>query len=200
MKKQIIFIWWWIAKENFINFKDYLEKFEFNPYEEKKEKWRDSLQKDLWEDFEVIMIPMPNKYFADFSEWKIMFEKVFTYLKKDFFLVWHSLWATFLIKYLSENNFVYNPKNIFLLAAAFKDSLNEKIWTFNFLWDFENFQKNYVKNTYFLHSKDDFVVPFSDFLEFKKIFSKANFIEFEDKNHFLDKEFKEFIDLIKKSN
>jgi hypothetical protein len=48
-----------------------------------------------------------------------------------------------------------------------------------------------------LHSKDDFVVPFSDFLEFKNIFPKSNFIEFENKNHFLDLEFVEFEDLIK---
>lgn len=200
MKKQIIFIWGWVAKENFENFKDYLEKLEFNPYEEKKERWRDFLQKDLWDDFEVIKIPMPNKYFASFSSWKIMFEKVFPYLKKDFSLIWHSLWATFLIKYLSENNFVYNPKNIFLLAAAYKDSLEEKIWSFNFLWDFEKYRNKYEEKSYFLHSKDDFVVPFEDFLEFKNIFGKANFIEFEDKNHFLDREFKEFIELIKSLN
>lgn len=200
MKKQIIYIWGWVAKENYKNFIDFLEKLEFNPYEEKKERWRDYLDKDLWEDFEVIKISMPNKDFADYFEWKIMFEKVFPYLKENFSLIWHSLWATFLIKYLSENNFAYNPKNIYLLAWAFKDSLEEKIWSFNFNWDFKNFKNNYEKKSYFLHSKDDFVVSFSDFLEFKNIFKEAKFIEFENKNHFLDRNFEEFIDLIKESN
>lgn len=197
MKKQIIFIWWWVAKENYNNFQDYVEKLEFDPYE-KKERWRDNLEQDLWNDFEVIKIPMPNKDFADFDIWKSMFEKIFIYLKKDFSLIWHSLWASFLIKYLNENNFQFSPKNIYLLAPAFSDSENEKIWTFNLPWNMKNFEKKYSKISYFLHSKDDFVVNFSDFLEFKKIFPNANFIEFEDKNHFLDKEFPEFIDLLKK--
>lgn len=200
MKKQIIFIWWWVAKENYKNFKDYLEKIDFNPYEEKKIRWRDSLEKDLWDDFEVIKIPMPNKDFADFYEWKIIFEKVFPYFKKDFSLVWHSLWATFLIKYLSENDFEFIPKNIFLLAGAFKDWENEKIWNFSFDWNFEKFKINFEEKTYFLHSRDDFVVDFSDFLDFKNIFKKANFIEFIDKNHFLDEKLDEFIELIKSLN
>ena len=58
-------------------------------------------------------------------------------------------------------------------------------------------EEKYSSKTYFLHSKDDFVVSFSDFLEFKNIFPKSNFIEFENKNHFLDLEFVEFEDLIK---
>lgn len=199
MKKQIIYIGWWVAKENYSSFTDYLEKMDFDPYEEKKKRWKDTLEADLWDDFEVIKIPMPNKYFAKFSNWKIVFEKVFPYLKKDFFLVWHSLWATFLIKYLSENIFVYNPKKIFLLAPAFDDSENELIWSFNFSLDLENYKNKYEKKTYFLHSKDDFVVPYADFLSFKNIFKNANFISFENKNHFLDETFEEFIDLIKKS-
>jgi len=199
MKKQIIYIWWWVSRGNYKNFFDFLEKIEFNPYEEKRKKWKDTFASDLWGDFEVIFLPMPNKDFADFYEWKVFFEKVFPYLKEGFYLVWHSLWATFLIKYLSENNFSFGVSKIFLLAPAFSDSLEEKIWNFNF-WSLEEYKSKYEKITTFLHSKDDFVVPFSDFLQFKNIFSKATFIEFEDKNHFLDEKFEEFLDLIKKSN
>lgn len=198
MKKQIIFIKWWEAKENFENYLDYIKKMDFDPYEEKQKKWSDFFQENLWENFEVLTIPMPNKGFADYDSWKIMFEKIFSYLKKDYFLVWHSLWATFLIKYLSENKIEKSPKNIFLLAPAFEDDEKEKIWTFNFS-DLKSFEK-YQEKSYFLHSKDDFVVDFWDFLKFKNIFKNANFIEFENKNHFLDKNFDEFLDLLRKKS
>ena len=197
MKKQIIFIWGWIAKENYLSFADYVEKIEYNPYEQERKKWTDFFADKLWSDYEFIKIPMPNKYFADYGAWKIMFSKIFPFLKENFCLVWHSLWWTFLIKYLNENSFSYLPKNIFLLAAALNDSEEEINWSFEIKSNFKNFEEKYSSKTYFLHSKDDFVVSFSDFLEFKNIFPKSNFIEFENKNHFLDLEFVEFEDLIK---
>ena len=197
MKKQIIFIWGWIAKENYLSFADYVEKIEYNPYEQERKKWTDFFAEKLWSDYEFIRIPMPNKYFADYGAWKIMFSKIFPFLKENFCLVWHSLWWTFLIKYLNENNFSYLPKNIFLLAPALNDSEEVINWSFEIKFSLKNFEEKYSSKTYFLHSKDDFVVSFSDFLEFKNIFPKSNFIEFENKNHFLDLEFVEFEDLIK---
>ena len=197
MRKQIIFIWGWIAKENYLSFADYVEKIEYNPYEQERKKWTDFFAEKLWSDYEFIRIPMPNKYFADYGAWKIMFSKIFPFLKENFCLVWHSLWWTFLIKYLNENSFSYLPKNIFLLAPALNDSEEEVNWSFWIKSNFKNFEEKYSSRTYFLHSKDDFVVPFSDFLEFKNIFPKSNFIEFENKNHFLDLEFVEFKDLIR---
>ena len=145
MRKQIIFIWGWIAKENYLSFADYVEKIEYNPYEQERKKWTDFFAEKLWSDYEFIKIPMPNKYFA----------------------------------------------------PALNDSEEEINWSFEIKSSLKNFEEKYSSRTYFLHSKDDFVVPFSDFLEFKNIFPKSNFIEFENKNHFLDLEFVEFEDLIK---
>ncbi|RKW25224.1 hypothetical protein D8B46_00025 [Candidatus Gracilibacteria bacterium] len=197
MKKQIIFIGGGIAKENYLSFADYVEKIEYNPYEQERKKWTDFFAEKLGSDYEFIKIPMPNKYFADYGAWKIMFSKIFPFLKENFCLVGHSLGGTFLIKYLNENSFSYLPKNIFLLAPALNDSEEEINGSFEIKSNFKNFEEKYSSKTYFLHSKDDFVVSFSDFLEFKNIFPKSNFIEFENKNHFLDLEFVEFEDLIK---
>lgn len=93
--------------------------------------------------------------------------------------------------------FLIFQKIFFLLAPALNDSEEEINWSFEIKSNFKNFEEKYSSKTYFLHSKDDFVVSFSDFLEFKNIFPKSNFIEFENKNHFLDLEFVEFEDLIK---
>ena len=180
-----------------LSFFCWLCREEYNPYEQERKKWTDFFAEKLWSDYEFIKIPMPNKYFADYGAWKIMFSKIFPYLKENFCLVWHSLWWTFLIKYLNENSFSYLPKNIFLLAPALNDSEEEINWSFEIKSNLKNFEEKYSSKTYFLHSKDEFVVSFSDFLEFKNIFPKSNFIEFENKNHFLDLEFVEFEDLIK---
>ena len=198
MKKQIIFLWGWTAKENYKNFLDFLQNYyEFDPYAEEKKRWSKTLAKDLWDNFEIIEIPRINKYFADYSEQKIIFEKVIPFLKPNCILIWHSLGWSFFIKYLLENKFDFPITHIFLLAAAFKDGENEKIWTFNFDPKDKKNIENLEEKITFLHSKDDFVVDFSDFLNFKKYFPKANFIEFENKNHFLDEKFDEFLNILK---
>lgn len=206
MKKQIIFIDWWEARENYANYMEYLEKLEYNPYEEKRKKWKNSLQEKLWEDYEVLFLPFWNRDFSYYPEWKVIFEKIFPYLKKDVIFIWHSLGWSFLTKYFNELplSFRHSPqwgelinevKKIFLLAPAFKDSENEVIWSFNFDNKLENLQ-HFAEKITILHSRDDFVVPFSDFLDFKKALPKAEFVEFEDKNHFLDEEFEEFVEMV----
>ena len=131
-KQQILFINGWDSKENYIDFNDYLEKLEYDPFEIKQKKWKNSFSEDLWVGYEVINPIMPNKDFADYFEWKIMFEKTFPYLKDNLILLGHSMWATFLVKYINENNFPKKIKNIFLISWAFKDSPLDVIWNFNF--------------------------------------------------------------------
>lgn len=80
--------------------------------------------------------------------------------------------------------FLIFQKIFFLLAPTLNDSEEEINWSFGIKSNLKNFEEKYSSRTYFLHSKDDFVVSFSDFLEFKNIFPKSNFIEFENKNHF----------------
>ncbi len=197
MKKQIIFISGWESKENYKDFIDYLEKIEFNPYEEKMQKWDDFLEDDLKDQFEVIKIPMPNKHFADYKSRKIMFEKVFSYMKENTILVWYSLGWTFLAKYFNEEKINFSFSKIFLLAPAFKDDEREVLWNFNFDQKLENLAK-YAEKITILHSKDDFVVPYDHFLEFQKVLPKAKFITFEDKNHFIIEKFPEFIEILKR--
>ena len=48
-----------------------------------------------------------------------------------------------------------------------------------------------------MHSKDDFVVPYEHALKYTTALPQAEFISFEDKNHFLVAEFPELINKIK---
>ncbi len=199
MKKQIILLKGWEAKENFKDFYDFLESQDFNPYEENELKWSDILDRDLWEDFEVIKFPRPNSGFADYKAWKIIFEKTIPYLKQNFILLGHSLGATFLVKYLEEDD-KYDLKDkvekIFLVAPAYKDDEKEVLWNFNFSKPLDNLKKIQEKIIIFW-SKDDFIVAFSNIKDFKIELPKAKFMIFENRGHFLQEDFNELIKLLK---
>ena len=203
MKKQVILIKWWEAKENYKDFYDYLEKQEYNPYEEKMMKWSDKVDLDLWDNYEVISLPRPNSWFADYKAWKVMFEKVFPYLKDDVIFIGHSLGGTFLLKYFNElsgknkDELLKKVKKIILVAPAFKDSELEVLWTFNFNSKLEGLQDIQDRIVIF-GSKDDFIVPFSDIEDLKKVLLNAQYYVFEDRWHFLQEEFEELIEEIKK--
>lgn len=198
MKQQIVRIHWWEAKENYIDFEDYLNKLEYKPEWEKKLKWWKTLEKDLWKDeYEVFQPQMPNKMFATYSHRKIMFEKVILFLREDVILIWHSMWATFLVKYLDENNFPINIKKIYLISWAFDDIKWDIIGTFRFDQKLENLKK-YKDKIVLIHSKDDFIVPFSHFENFKKVLNNSETHVFKDRWHFIDETFSELIDYIKR--
>ncbi len=195
-KQQVIFIHWWESKENYKDFSDYLNKLKYDPYKEKAKKWKNSFALDLWEDFFLLVPEMPNKDFADYNERKIMFEKTLQYLENNIILVWHSMWWTFLTKYLDENNFPVKIKKIIIISWAFKDSPEEVIWNFNFDKKLLNLKK-YEKDIIFYQSKDDFVVPFSDLEDYRKILPNSEYNIFEDRWHFIDETFLELIEKIK---
>jgi len=196
MKQQIVRIHWWESEKNYKNFEDFLDKQKYEPFKEKRKKWWATLEKDLWDDFEVFQPQMPNKQFANYDHWKIMFEKTFEFLRDDVILMWHSMWATFLSKHLNENNFPFKIKKILLISWAFDDIEWDLIWNFRFDQNLDNLKK-YQNNIILYHSKDDFVVPFSHFESFKKVLPNAEFKIFEDKWHFIDEKFDELIEDVK---
>lgn len=195
--EKIFIIWWWVEYSNYKDYHEYVSNIEFNPYEEKFIWWKDNLSKDLWDKFEVIKIPMPNKDFADYISWKIMFEKAFPYFWKINILIWHSLGWSFLLKYLQENN-LENISQIHLVSPAVFDSNEEKLWTFWFDKDLKNFKKfENITNLYF--SKDDTIVWFENCEYLQKILKNSKFEIFEDRWHFVtQKNFWELVRNIKR--
>jgi len=184
MKKQFLYINWWVPKENFDNYYDFLQSIDFNPYAEKFQSWNKTLWEYLGDDWEYMRAPFKERWYSDYEAWKIMFEKTLPYLRDDIVIGAWSLWWTFIIKYLYENKFPVKIKRLIFIAAALNDSDIEKLGTFHL-----NKEKianiiSQVGNMIVYHSTDDDIVPFSDFLEMKKYFPTATFREFTDKWHF----------------
>ena len=132
MRKQILFIKWGQSRENYSSQLECIRKWEYNPYKIKK-RWNMNLDETLWEDYEI-MFPISglNKMWSDYEEWKVLFEKSFPYLRDWVIIMGHSLWWTFISKYLNENTFPVKITKILLVSPAFKDDKKELLWSFNF--------------------------------------------------------------------
>ena len=198
--KQVLYIHWWTLAKNNDELYETMKNWEINPFEEKK-RWRKTLEKDL-SNYQVIKPEMPNKEMACYKIWKLRFEKHFPYLTgEEIILVWHSLWAMFLLKYLSENKFPKRINQLHFVSAAIDDKgLPE--WD-NYLWDFECKIENIktiqdqCDKIWIWHSKDDPVVPFNHSERLAKELPNANYMIFEDRQHFNQEHFPELIETIK---
>ncbi|MDX1535523.1 MAG: alpha/beta hydrolase [Candidatus Spechtbacterales bacterium] len=197
MKNQIIFIH---GGETFNTYEEYLEHLknkEYDPYKEKYKKWKEALAEELGDDFEVLQPRMPSKYNAKYEEWKLWFEKVAEFAKDNVVLVGHSLGALFLAKYLSENNFPKKIKAIYLIAAPYDGAnTDESLGDFKLQEDLSSIEEQSEK-IFIYHSKDDFVVPFSESKKYADKLHKAEVRVFEDRNHFLQESFPELVESIK---
>lgn len=189
MKQQVVFINGGNPKENYDSYTDFLQGLEYNPYEENFLSWNKTLWKYLWEDYEYLTVPFREKKYADYNEWKIMFEKLLPFLREEVVLVSTSLWSSFILKYIGEKEFPVPIKKIFFVAPALDDTPDELLGTFRF--DLEMIYhkvQRWAKDIYIYHSRDDNCVPFEQSLTLKSFFPEAVFREFDDRGHFYAQE------------
>ena len=154
--------------------------------------WKSSLQKVLGDEYEVLAPRMPNRSNAKYIEWKIWFEKLFPFLNDEVILVGHSLGASFLTKYLSEERF---PKKILatLLVAGPYDSDGERQMVEFTLPDSLSLLEGQGGTIFLYHSKDDPVVVFSELAKYQKALPNAKINVFEDRKHFNQVSFPEIV-------
>jgi uncharacterized protein len=153
------------------------------------------LHKALGDDHEVFSPRMPNKQNAKYEHWKVWLEKMIPFLRDGGIFIGHSLGGSFLVKYLSENEFPKKIKTLILVAAATGGT--DGVGDFAFDEPIGNIE-NICQGIYILQSKDDPVVPVSDAEFFQKNWPSAKMILFEDKQHFNQEEFPEIVELIRK--
>ncbi|MDP3875285.1 MAG: alpha/beta hydrolase [bacterium] len=192
MKKQVVVIH---GGDTFETYEEYLNflcgyEIDIERYRSGKDDWKPWLRKKLGNDYEVIRPIMPNKNNAQFGEWKLWFEKLTLFLYQDVILVGHSLGGTFLVKYLSENQFPKKIKAVCLVGAVY-DKDDEGYTLVNFTLPASlNLQTDKI---YLYHSKDDPIVPFSALEQYQKALPKAETRIFEDRGHLNQEEFPELV-------
>ncbi|MFC1623136.1 alpha/beta hydrolase [Patescibacteria group bacterium] len=201
MKKQILVIGGGETFETYDDYLEYLKLYEMNIDRVKAKRWKNELQDVLGDEWEVIFPVMPSARNAKYLEWKIWFEKFIPYLRDDVILLGHSLGGTFLVKYLSENEFPLKISAAFLIAPPFddKDRITEhSLADFILSGSLGKFE-NQCEKIYVYFSKDDPVIPFADLSKYEKAFPDAEKVVFEDKGHFNQEEFPELVEKIKNS-
>lgn len=169
------------------------------PHGDKPQLWGSRLREDL-SDFEVFAPEMPNKQNATYAEWQIWFERHFEYLTDGLILVGWSQGAFFLQKYLLENTVPFSIKALFLVAPPVQpDDLSGEDGG-DFVFDTSQLGRlaKRAGQIHVLHSTDDFVVPYAHAEMLQAALPSATLHTFTDRDHFLQSEFPELVELIKK--
>jgi predicted alpha/beta hydrolase family esterase len=159
--------------------------------------WKNGLEKELGNGFEVLLPSMPNKANARYEEWKIWFERMMPFLDDRVIFVGHSLGGTFLAKYFSENIFPKKIKAVLLVAAPFdEESGREALVGFSLPLSMEKFIAQ-AGEIYLFYSRDDPVVSFGELNKYRKVLLNAKTLVFKDKQHFNQEIFPEIVNLIR---
>ena len=203
MKKQVLYIHGGDVFSDYNKFLNYLQTKEVDPEKPKPKRWRETLTTELGTSHQLYAPVMPNKDSAKYKEWKIWFERYAEYLKDDCILLGSSLGAAFLMKYLCENELKFKPAALILIAGSVMET-NEVLNEVgedggDFIFDASKLPilAEKVGEIHIFHSKDDFVVPYEHALKIQAALPAATLHTFEDRNHFLQEEFPELIQLIR---
>ena len=196
MTKQVFIVHGGMCLYKYEEYLDFLKSYKIDSKKIEWQDWEKKLQKELGDEFSVILPVMPSRYNAKYTEWKIWFEKYFPIFEDEIILIGKSLGGIFLVKYLSENEFSKKIKAVILLAPPFEGTPSESIGDFSLPESLEK-MGNQAKKIFLLQSKNDSVVPFEHMDKYSQKLLKAEKIIFKDKGHFKLEEFPEMIELIK---
>jgi predicted alpha/beta hydrolase family esterase len=116
------------------------------------------------------------------SQWQKQIGKEISSLKGEVILAGHSLGASMLLKYVSENKIKKNIAGIFLIAPPFWSGNEDWVQSLKLQKDFSG---NLPKDLpiFFYQCKDDEVVPFEHLKFYKQNLPRAVFREIESGGH-----------------
>lgn len=192
MKKQVFVIHGGNAFNSYEEYIQYLKRKEVSLADLQYKDWKHDLAQKLGDEYEVISPRMPSGNNAKYAEWKIWFEKFIPFLNDGVLLVGHSLGGIFLAKYLSEESFPKKIGGIFLVAAPFNTASQHPLADFVIGENLDKLSEQ-TGETYLYHSKDDAVVPFSNFEQYVQLLPEAKQHIFENRNHMNQVEFPELV-------
>lgn len=198
MKKQVVVIHGGDTFDSYEDYLTFLNAFEVDKESLFSKDWKKSyLQSELGEEYEVLLLQMPNKFNAKYLEWKIWFEKYIPFFNQELILVGHSLGGIFLAKYLAENTLEKTIKAVFLIAAPFDNVDTYSLADFGLPSSLELIEKQ-VEHIFIFQSQDDPVVPFLELAKYQAELPSAQARVFTDKGHFNQETFPELVDEILK--
>ena len=158
-----------------------------------KQKWKSWIAEQM-PDTDVLLPTFPNSANAVYAEWAIYFEKISPYLGDDVQLVGHSMGAMFLAKYLSQHSLRKKVKKLILIAGPYNDGQTSDFTNFNL--ESAISLPHSADEIHLFQSKDDPLVPFSEFEKYQKDLPSATSHIFEHRGHFIEPDFPELLELL----
>lgn len=144
-----------------------------------------SLEKALGKDYQIIYPQMQTDDVAPDFGWLKQIGEEIGKLRDDVILVAHSLGASLLLKYLSENSVSKKAAGIFLISTPFWSGKEEWVQELKLQKDFAgNLPKN--SRIFFYHCRDDEEIPFDHLASYRHKLPGATFHEIESGGHQLD--------------
>jgi predicted alpha/beta hydrolase family esterase len=144
-----------------------------------------SLQKSLGKDYEGIYPQMLSDKAAPDFGWQKQIANEIEKIRDPVTVVAHSLGASLLLKYLSENKISKKLAGIFMIATPFWSG--EEDWVQGLILR-NDFAKNLIQNgrLFFYHSRDDEEVPFDHLATYRQKLPGAIYREIESGGHQLN--------------
>lgn len=172
-----------------------LEARRFNPYEPEQQKWRQELAAATAATHDFLAPVMPNKYWADYTAWKIWFLKIVPYLRDEVVLVGHSLGGGFLVRFLSEETLPVTVASCHLVAPVVT-TLPLAVGGFHIEPATWAGFTTVPKALHLWHSTDDSIVPIAESETLVRLYPAAILHRFTDRFHFIGETFPELVAVV----
>ncbi len=165
-------------------------------YFQRHKKWKDTLEEELKDVYEILRPEMPSPRNAQYSEWVIWFERMIPFLRDGVILVGHSLGGVFLARYLNEHDMPAQIKATLLLAAPYDDESVEPLGEFCIRTPLEKLSLQ-GGEIHVWNSSDDPVVVIGEQEKYAKALPSAHIRTFTDRGHFSLETFPEMVEFLK---
>ena len=131
-----------------------------------------TLQKELANEYHIHFPLIAQPDAPTYQMWKQLFDAELQEKTEPMILIGHSLGASTLLKYLSEEKPTITILGLFLISTPF---WSKKGWDTNDFVLKEGFESElpHIPYVFLYHSKDDDMVPFNHLDFYKKAFPKA---------------------------
>lgn len=154
------------------------------------------LRDTLGSGYRILLPEMPDPENPNYIAWKGKLKKELAAMEDSLILIGHSLGASVVLKYLSEESIQKSISGLFLIGAVYWGKKNWEVKEYILHKDF-SLKIAHIPQVFLYHSKDDEVVPVTHLRYFAEKLPKARVREFDNRGHLFGKGFPELVDDIK---
>lgn len=141
-----------------------------------------NLQQWLGDDYHVVYPMMPDEERPEYEAWKSRIAEELSAMQGEAFVVGHSLGASFLLKYFSEERPDQPVAGLFLIASPYWGAEDWEVDEYALGRDFAS-KLSEIQPVFFYHSSDDEIVPVAHLDLYAEKLPQATIRRFDGRGH-----------------